>query len=109
MSTSADPRLHLDDDYAQAQRAVILKAGRRWQTEGPNRNASIRLYAVAEVASDVLGVGMTPWAFEQAIKDISVRHPHPNVSTMAPIEAARARQAWERLFVAHVLDHIEGR
>ena len=90
----------LDD----AARLLILKAGRRWALNDDQRYKRLvprtELDAFGQVASDVLGICMTPAAFGQSILSALQAHPHPRGHGRTREAAAAARTEWEAAFLA---------
>lgn len=62
--------------------------------------ASARLNAFGQVAADVFGMAMTPFAFEEAIRQTLRAMPHPNPHATKNYQAVRA--VWTTEFVKAV-------
>lgn len=86
---------------------LILKAAKRWTRDVQDTRykglvANTRLNAFAEVAADILGIAMTPFEFEQALKHALSEYPMPNVATNARAQAELKRSDWAILFLTAV-------
>lgn len=91
---------------------LILKAARQWTEDAKDtrpigqRTALIRLRLYSEVASDVLEIAQTPFAFEMAIRDALKLHPVPYGGARNRDAAIAERTAWEQVFTAAVLEKL---
>lgn len=87
----------------EARRRLIIKAALQWTRQDGPQIAKIKMNAYGQVAADVLGMCMTPDAFEMAVKDALSICPRPYLNTGTRERTAEKRAAWEAEIVRIVL------
>ena len=84
------------------QRALVLKAARRWEASDRGKTAYATLNAFGEVAADILKPQMVlaPFGFTMAIEAALAKVPIPFNVTVSRETAQAQRATWEVHFLA---------
>lgn len=92
--------------------ALIVKAALRYNEDSSDARykylvRTTRLNAFAQVAADVLGIAMTPWQFEMALKHALEQVPLPQGQMANADKAQLLRSEWRTNFLANFYNTLE--